>query len=73
MVQHVEKDEYPYKDPLTGAVQNRIPAEKPKYHAKLYPAEALILQQKYATFSVQRLFNAVQGVILWDFHAKINF
>ena len=47
MVQHVEKDEYPYKDPLTGAVQNRIPAEKPKLH----PVQAPVFQRKYATFS----------------------
>jgi len=42
VVQHVEKDEYPYKDPLTGAVQNRISGEKPKYY---HPMPSCILQR----------------------------
>lgn len=42
VVQHVEKDEYPYKDPLTGAVQTRISAEKPKYY---HPMPSCILQR----------------------------
>ena len=42
VVQHVEKDEYPYKDPLTSAVQNRISAGKPKYY---HPMLSCILQR----------------------------
>ena len=32
VVQHVERDEYPFKDPFTGEVQKRISPEKPKYY-----------------------------------------
>ncbi|KAJ7350129.1 hypothetical protein OS493_038330 [Desmophyllum pertusum] len=42
VVQHVEKDEYPFKDQLTGAVQKRISQEKPKYY---HPRPSCILQR----------------------------
>lgn len=32
VVQHVEKDEYPFKDLITGAVEKRVSSEKPKYY-----------------------------------------
>lgn len=53
VVQHLEKDEYPFKDPLTGAVQKRISPEKPKYY---HPSPSCILQRHpYFNASMLRL------------------
>ena len=42
VVQYVEKDEYLYMDPFTGAVQKSISVEKPKYY---HPMSSYILQR----------------------------
>ncbi|KAJ7380692.1 hypothetical protein OS493_007059 [Desmophyllum pertusum] len=51
VVQHVEKDEYPFKDQLTGAVQKRICPEKPKYY---HPRPSCTIQ-RHPYFNVSML------------------
>lgn len=65
VVQHLEKDEYPFKDPLTGAVQKRISPEKPKYY---HPSPSCILQRHpYFNASMLRL---QEGLNIDSVHEK---